>query len=386
MSLEPGVDRASINAAVSKAGRANDDVILRMAGVNKTFKQQHVLKDLNLEIGHGEFVTLLGPSGCGKSTTLNIVAGLLKPDSGQMYLRGKLSNDIPSQHRKLGMVFQSWALFPHMTIFDNIAYGLRMQGQRDIAQLRRSVGEALELVRLSGAEHKFPSQLSGGMQQRVALARALVTKPDLLLLDEPLSNLDTTLRKEMQVELKHIHEHLKVSTLLVTHSQEEALVMSDRIAVMRGGRIERIDAPQAIYADPHTSFVCTFVGDANILRGTVKGIDGQKCRVESGSLGFTAPRFDGWDAGADVMFALRPEAFKIGPASAASENTWTVQVTDRIFKGNNITYEVLADSNSLSVLSLLHAAGERLLEKGESVSLGFSSEGVIPLRESGVSA
>ncbi len=363
-----------------------EDPILRMERVNKTFQKQHVLQDLDLEIGRGEFLTLLGPSGCGKSTTLNIVAGLLAPDDGRVFLRGTLANTLAPQRRRLGMVFQSWALFPHMTVFDNIAYGLRMQGERDQATLRRKVGEMLELVRLPAAEHKFPSQLSGGMQQRVALARALVTEPDLLLLDEPLSNLDAALRKEMQVELKHIHERLKVSTLLVTHSQEEALVMSDRIAVMRGGRIERIDAPHAIYSDPRTSFVCTFIGDANVMTGTVSARNGATTRVSAGGLEFTAPAFDGWREGETVTFALRPEALAIGPQAASHTNAWTGDVTDQIFKGSNVTYEVNAGGQRLTVFALPQAAGGRLFRRGEQVTLGFAPDSVIPLERGGAAA
>jgi len=360
------------------------EAILRMERVNKIFAQQHVLKDLDLKIARGEFLTLLGPSGCGKSTTLSIVAGLVTPDSGRVFLRGVPANRLVPQKRRLGMVFQSWALFPHMTVFDNVAYGLRMEGQSDAATLRRRVGEMLDLVRLPTAEGKFPSQLSGGMQQRVALARALVTGPDLLLLDEPLSNLDAALRKDMQVEIKHIHEQLKVSTLLVTHSQEEALVMSDRIAVMRGGCIERIDAPHAIYTDPRTSFVCTFVGDANIMTGTVSGRDGEAARLSFGGLTLTAPAFEGWRTGDRVTFALRPEAIGIRAEDGSTgENIWQGVIIDQIFKGSNVIYEVRAGERSLTVLSLPSGAGRRLFERGEQVSLHFDRGSVIPLEHKG---
>ena len=214
--------------------RAASESILRFENVSKTFQGQVVLDNLSLEMKHGEFLTLLGPSGCGKTTSLNLVAGLIQPDQGTVFLRGKSANALPPRRRGLGLVFQSWALFPHLNVFDNIAYGLKIRSTKS-AEIAQRVKEILDLVRLPGIEKKFPSQLSGGMQQRVALARALVTRPDLLLLDEPLSNLDAALRKEMQVELRRIHSELNVSTLLVTHSQEEALVMSDRIAVMRRG-------------------------------------------------------------------------------------------------------------------------------------------------------
>jgi len=357
--------------------------MLRMEGLNKTFQNQHVLRNLDLEIRQGEFLTLLGPSGCGKSTTLNIVAGLLQPDSGRVFLRGVLANGLAPQRRRLGMVFQSWALFPHMTVFDNIAYGLKMAGGRSAAEIRSRVRDMLDLVRLPDAEAKFPSQLSGGMQQRVALARALVTEPDLLLLDEPLSNLDAALRKEMQVEIKHIHERLKVSTLLVTHSQEEALVMSDRIAVMREGMIERIDAPHAIYADPRTSFVCTFLGDANVMSATVVSRNGEECMCEAAGLSFVSPAHEGWTEGTRVAFALRPESLVVGPADADGPNRWTGQIVDRIFKGSTVTYEVRIGNRSVTALCLAQKGRARLHAPGDRASLSFDPESVIPLEIGG---
>ena len=363
---------------VSHATADGRRAILRIENVNKTFEKQRVLKDLNLEIGDGEFLTLLGPSGCGKTTSLNLVAGLLQADSGRILLRGQPANELPPQRRGLGMVFQSWALFPHMNVFENIAYGLRMRrgGAEDI---RRKVGAMLDLVRLPGIEHKFPSQLSGGMQQRVALARALVTEPDLLLLDEPLSNLDAALRKEMQVELKHIHERLKVSTLLVTHSQEEALVMSDRIAVMRSGRIQRIDTPQAIYSDPKSPFVCTFLGEANVFEGTVEAIGPEGAELRIGKLRLSAPSAANWRRGGQAMIAIRPEAIgveTVRPGSGAGG--WLGEVTERIFKGSNVTYQVSLGERRIEVLGLPQASG-RMFGIGERVGLSIPRESVIVL-------
>jgi ABC-type Fe3+/spermidine/putrescine transport system ATPase subunit len=360
-------------------GMPSEEPILHIKKVNKTFQQQPILQDLDLKIDRGEFLTLLGPSGCGKSTTLNIVAGLLTPDSGHIFLHGREVSRLAPQKRRLGMVFQSWALFPHMTVFDNVAYGLRMNGQRDVDGVRRRVSEMLELVRLPGTEGKFPSQLSGGMQQRVALARALVTEPRLLLLDEPLSNLDAALRQEMQVEIRYLHEELKVSTLLVTHSQEEALVMSDRIAVMRGGRIERIDTPHAIYTDPRTAFVCKFVGDANILSGNVVARDEHSTHVRSGPLEVIAPAFEDWREGATVTFAIRPESFAIDAASVEGENAWSGEVARRVFKGSNITYEIRLGDRFVTVLSLSQGVGLRQFGRGVKVSLRFARQSIIPL-------
>lgn len=370
--------RSELRADARSSSPADRNAILRIENVNKTFQRQQVLKDLNLEIAEGEFLTLLGPSGCGKTTSLNLVAGFLQPDSGSLYLRGVLANALPPQGRKLGMVFQSWALFPHMNVFDNIAYGLKMR-KTPAGDIPAKVEAMLDLVRLPGAAQKYPSQLSGGMQQRVALARALVTEPDLLLLDEPLSNLDAALRKEMQVEIKHIHERLKVTTLLVTHSQEEALVMSDRIAVMKGGRIQRIDTPHAIYTDPRSAFVCTFVGDANVMSGVVERVSGGEAMVRVGEHTILVHGAGGRGPGAPIRIAIRPESIAIArtgerPAGTVIEGI----VEDMIFKGSNITYAVSAGGLSLQVLGLPRV-GQRTLTKGAPVTLGIAAEGVIVL-------
>ncbi|WP_051630317.1 ABC transporter ATP-binding protein [Afifella pfennigii] len=381
----PGAGAPALNEPRSSAPEAAARPILRMHNVSKSFQALPVLKDLNLQIAEGEFLTLLGPSGCGKSTSLNIVAGLLAPDTGTVCLRGIIANDLPPQRRRLGMVFQSWALFPHMSVADNIAYGLRMAGTGDKTTLRRRVGEMLDLVRLPGTETKFPSQLSGGMQQRVALARALVTEPDLLLLDEPLSNLDAALRKEMQVELKRIHERLGVTTLLVTHSQEEALVMSDRIAVMRGGRIERIDTPMNVYADPRTSFVCTFVGDANVLTARVEALSAGEAKLAIGPLSLVAPAAPWWREGGEAVIALRPESLAIaaagsqpGGADAAEAGRWSAKVTDRIFKGSSITYELSAGDAQIHLLALPQPDG-RVFRRGEAAEIVVPKASVIAL-------
>lgn len=376
---------AQVAQPATSAGR-DKRAILRMDNVNKHFQSNHVLKDMHLQIAEGEFLTLLGPSGCGKSTTLNIVAGLLKPDSGVVSLRGVHANDLPPQRRRLGMVFQSWALFPHMSVADNIAYGLRMTRSSDKVTITRRVGEMLDLVRLPGIERKFPSQLSGGMQQRVALARALVTEPDLLLLDEPLSNLDAALRKEMQVEIKHIHERLGVTTLLVTHSQEEALVMSDRIAVMRAGRIERIGTPSKVYSEPGTSFVCTFVGDANILKCKVEKIVEGEAKLAIGPLTLIAPAAEWWREGDEANIALRPESLAIATATIGDkdgappeqDNVWPAEVLDCIFKGSSLTYELRAGTLDIQLLALPRSDG-RVFARGDGAHLVVPKTSVIPL-------
>jgi ABC-type Fe3+/spermidine/putrescine transport system ATPase subunit len=348
--------------------------IVRFESVSKSYASQAVLTHLNLEIRQGEFLTLLGPSGCGKTTSLSLVAGLVKPDTGTIYLRNQPANALPPRRRGLGLVFQSYALFPHMTAFENVAYGLRVRAVGK-TELRRRVGDMLDLVRLPGAADRYPSQLSGGMQQRVALARALVTQPDLLLLDEPLSNLDAALRKEMQTELRRIHTALHVSTLLVTHSQEEALVMSDRIAVMRHGRIECLDVPDAVYNHPPTRFVCNFLGDANILDCHVTDIAGGEARLACGHLQFLV------DAGSEVRrgqrrtIAIRPESVVLRPAD---QDGIPAVVRAMTFKGSHIEYRLNAMDLDLQALALPPAQG-RAFGIGETVRVEFPRERIILL-------
>jgi ABC-type Fe3+/spermidine/putrescine transport system ATPase subunit len=243
--------------------RAGTESILRFENVSKIFQGQVVLNNLSLEMRQGEFLTLLGPSGCGKTTSLNLVAGLLQPDTGTVFLRGQAANAVPPRKRGLGLVFQSWALFPHLNAFDNIAYGLKIRGATD-SEIKTRITAMLDLVRLPGVEQKFPSQLSGGMQQRVALARALVTRPDLLLLDEPLSNLDAKLREEMRFEIRRLHELFGITTLYVTHDQAEAMVISDRVAVLQHGRVVQIGAAQELFDRPRTRFVSDFTSSVSV--------------------------------------------------------------------------------------------------------------------------
>jgi ABC-type Fe3+/spermidine/putrescine transport system ATPase subunit len=355
--------------------RAGTESILRFENVSKIFQGQVVLDNLSLEMRQGEFLTLLGPSGCGKTTSLNLVAGLLQPDSGTVFLRGHAANALPPRKRGLGLVFQSWALFPHLNAFDNIAYGLKIRGATD-SEIKTRVTAMLDLVRLPGVEQKFPSQLSGGMQQRVALARALVTQPDLLLLDEPLSNLDAALRKEMQIELRRIHSELNVSTLLVTHSQEEALIMSDRIAVMRRGRIECIDTPSVVYNRPPNEFVCTFVGDANIVRCEVEQVSGGEAMLKWGALRFAVAAPSGLSGGQMLTVAIRPEHVILHRAGAADTHDGLVK--DAIFKGSHFDYVISVGDGDLHVIALPPVDGAPFAQ-GERIRLSLPESRVIPL-------
>lgn len=245
-----------------------DGNAVELRNVVKRFGDLTALHSANLSVPEGSFVTFLGPSGCGKTTTLRMIAGLIEPTEGDILVRGRRINDVPIHKRNLGLVFQNYALFPHKTIFDNVAFGLRYRNvPRN--EIPGRVREALELVQLPDVEDRLPNQLSGGQQQRIALARAVVIRPDVLLLDEPLSALDANLREEMRVELKRIQRELGVSTVFVTHDQSEALAMSDKVVVMRHGLIEQEGTPQDVYDNPRTGFVAGFLGHSNILAGTV---------------------------------------------------------------------------------------------------------------------
>ncbi len=326
---------------------------IELVGVNKEFPSQTAtvvaVKDVDLEVASGEFFSLLGPSGCGKTTTLRMLAGFEEPTSGRILLYGRDMVGVPPYRRDVNMVFQHYALFPHMNVYDNIAFGLRHK-KVDKDEIRRRVGEALSLVELEGRERRRPRQLSGGQQQRVALARALVNRPRALLLDEPLGALDLKLRRAMQLELKRIQREVGITFVYVTHDQEEALTMSDRLAVMNGGRIEQLGAPRDLYERPATRFVADFLGTSNILSGRLER-DG-----ESWGLGGLGPgervlidRADGLVAGQEVEVVVRPE--KMALADAASEpparhSALRCKVEEIVYLGTSTSYSVVTDGGA----------------------------------------
>lgn len=247
------------------------DTLLSLQHITKNFGEGDVLRDISLDVARGEFVTLLGASGCGKTTTLRIISGLETPDEGTVLLDGKDVTALPPERRPVNTVFQSYALFPHMNVEKNVAYGLRVRGM-DKASIAKRVREMLELVQMEDYAKRMPSQLSGGQRQRIAIARALAPEPELLLLDEPLGALDLQLRRQMQLELKRLQKKLGITFVYITHDQEEAINMSDRIAVMRGGRFEQIGTPEEIYDEPKTHYVAQFIGRSTILDGTVESV------------------------------------------------------------------------------------------------------------------
>ena len=259
------------------------EVSLELKEIKKSFTEgEAVLDNISLEISKGEFITLLGSSGCGKTTTLRIIAGLEQPDAGSVWLDGREVTGLEPNQRDVNTVFQNYALFPHMNVAENIGYGLKLK-KVPKSEIRKKVSQMLELVQLEGYERRKPSELSGGQKQRVAIARALVNNPKVLLLDEPLGALDLQLRRAMQIELKHLQKKLGITFIYITHDQEEAINMSDRIAVMKDGRIEQIGTPDEIYNHPKTSYVATFVGNANILHGAAESIQGENAIVKIGN-------------------------------------------------------------------------------------------------------
>jgi len=340
---------------------------LEVTGVEKQFRDTPVIQGLDLQVRAGEFVCLLGPSGCGKTTLLRIIAGLLPADRGRILLEGADLTRVPAHKRNVGVVFQSYALFPHLTVAENVAFGLKARGL-PAAEIRETVARALALVRLDESADRSIFVLSGGQQQRIAVARALAVKPKLLLLDEPLSALDRKLRETMRMELRYLLRDLAITAIFVTHDQDEALVMSDRIAVMNAGRIEQFDVPAAIYTRPATPFVLDFVGMSTRLAGTVAGGNGGQVEVET-ALGRL--RAHGrLPAGTRVLVAVRPEDLRLGPPHGHAENAVTLRVRDPVFLGSKLILHFHAPEGDRVVAELPPAAGHGLVP-GDGVTVSW---------------
>ena len=298
--------------------------------------------DVSLEIQKGEFFSILGPSGSGKTTTLRLIAGLDRPDHGEILIQGKSMNTVPPHQRPVNMVFQNYALFPHMTVFENVAFGLQMRGH-SVTEIKFQVGEALELVKLHEKSHRYPTQLSGGEQQRVALARALVNRPAILLLDEPLGALDQQLRQEMQVELKEIQAQVQSTFVCVTHHQEEALMLSDRVAVMDRGKILQVGTPQEIYESPVSTFVAGFIGQSNSLVGRITDFQATMCTVmTSHRLSIQAARPKDLSSTYDVTVIVRPERVHLssGPEQNGYDNSLPALINKVSFNGGEMFYQL----------------------------------------------
>jgi len=354
---------------------------LAVRRLRKTFGHVVAVDDVSLEAAPGEFLSLLGPSGCGKSTVLRMVAGLLEPDRGEVVLAGEDITRVAVHRRNLGLVFQSYALFPHMTVFDNAAFGLRRRRVAE-ALLRPRVERMLDLVRLGPLGARYPRELSGGQQQRVALARALVTEPRVLLLDEPLSNLDALLRDEMRVELKRLQQRLGTTMIFVTHDQAEALILSDRVVVMEAGRVEQVGRPEEVYRRPATAFVARFLGRANFLAGVVaqRGAGGIVVALDGGLSVMAGARED-VAAGQRVQVAIRQESIRLVPAGAdaARVNHFPVTVAFHAFAGQAHHYVVqLVDGRELEVAT---PGADTPLQRGTATLVEWAPEDVILLPE-----
>ena len=318
---------------------------VELRGVSKRFGSQTAVDGISLAVQPGEFLTLLGPSGCGKTTTLRMVAGFERPSGGEVLIAGQRVTGLPANRRNVNTVFQNYALFPHMLVGANVGFGLRMR-RLPRAEIASKVREALEMVQMAGLERRRPSQLSGGQQQRVALARALVNRPAVLLLDEPLGALDLKLRRAMQGELRHLNRSVGITFIYVTHDQEEALTMSDRIAVMNGGRVLQLGTAQEIYEGPATRFVADFIGESNFLDGTLAGVDGDLAtiRLQDGTPLRARPGAVVLSAGSVATLTVRPERIAIepemGPERAGENNVLTGRVAQAMYAGATMQYLV----------------------------------------------
>ncbi len=351
---------------------------VRLEGVGKRFGETWAVRGVSLHIRAGEFYTFLGPSGCGKTTLLRMIAGFAFPDEGSVWLDAEVVNTLPPWKRGVGMVFQSYAIWPHMTVFENVAFGLR-ERREPREEIARRVREALRMVNLEGMERRRPSQLSGGQQQRVALARTLVIQPRVLLLDEPLSNLDARLRAQMRIELLKLQRDLGITTIYVTHDQEEALALSTRVAVMSAGTVVQEGTPREIYEAPQERFVAEFVGAANLLAGQVRQAAGDTLAVMT-DLGVEvqAPRPATDTSASDrILLTIRPEAMDLVPPDEPIDgrNRLEGKVVASAFQGAAIQYEVEVGGMLLRA-SVTNPKGKQLFQRGDSVAVVFAPEDV----------
>ena len=354
------------------------DKMIELQNVSKRFGDFVAVANVDLDIRAGEFLTLLGPSGCGKTTLLRMISGFEMPTAGRVLLAGRDVTELPPYRRDVNQVFQSYALFPHMSVWKNVAFGLEMKKvARD--EIRRRVDRAIEMVSLAGFEKRKPAQLSGGQRQRVALARALVCEPKVLLLDEPLAALDAKLRRAMQIELKRLQSRLGITFVFVTHDQEEALVMSDRIAVVNKGRIEQIGPVAGIYHKPATAFVADFLGQANLLDAKVDGIKGTEVDLHcSGELRLTIPA--GEVETSSVMVSIRPEKIRISRTPLPGPNVFPATVRESIFRGATDQVSLQTAGGLELSATLGNQSGAVAFKPGDQVFFQVHCDDVVVLR------
>jgi len=379
--------RARGGAALPTVGETDHTLpAVRLDNVAKTFASGAVaaVDYISFEVHDGELLVLLGPSGCGKTTTLRMIAGLEEPDDGHIWLGSRAVNDVrrnvfvPTEKRNIGMVFQSYAIWPHMSVFDNVAYPLKVRHvSRGI--VRDKVERTLELVGLHGLESRSATQLSGGQQQRVALARAIVFEPKLLLLDEPLSNLDAKLRIHMRSELKHLQQHTGITSVFVTHDQAESMALADRIIVMNRGRIEQVGTPADIYERPRSRFVSEFVGSINVLPALVTGVSGSHVRLRQSGRDMVclASGERTFADGQQVLISIRPEKLTFVRERNGGQNVWEGQVASMAYYGDHREYEVQVDDQRFKVTTPVGVA----VERGEHVLLGCDPAEIVVMAE-----
>jgi spermidine/putrescine transport system ATP-binding protein len=353
-------------------GRAQGGGHVQLEGLAKRFDQVVAVDGIDLDIPSGEFFSLLGPSGCGKTTTLRMIGGFERPDEGRILLDGRDMAQTPPHKRPVNTVFQNYALFPHLSVAENVAFGLRLQKVGG-DEAHRRVSEALKLVRLEGYEDRRPTQLSGGQQQRVALARALVLNPSVLLLDEPLGSLDAKLRKALQIELKSIQEEVGITFVYVTHDQEEALTMSDRIAVMSNGKVVQVGPPKEVYEAPATAYVADFLGVSNLMDARAEGRDGGRCRVRLGEFALVAAAGE-TDASGDVKVVIRPERIEVEDGRTDGENRVPGMVERTVYLGPTMQVIVQLPEGRVVQAMIPNRGEEHGFAQGASVTLHLPPE------------
>lgn len=357
------------------SGNITQEPILQISGVSKHFGAHQAVKDVSIVVRQGEFLTLLGPSGCGKTTLLRMVAGFETPTSGEIRIAGTRVNETPPYNRAIGMVFQNLALFPHLSVKENVSYGLRAR-RVPSETIRQEVAKALSLLDLGGFEDRYIQQLSGGQRQRVALARALVIGPDVLLLDEPLSALDLKLRRQLQLELKRIQQRVGTTFIFVTHDQEEALTMSDRIAVMNEGSVEQLGTPQAVYSKPTSSFVAQFVGDSNFLTGQISRKLGDTTEVEIATLNRTVVVSGSTECevGQRVGLSIRPEHIRISSRTTNTQHSLQGVIQEHAYVGANTRYSISTETQLFVALVPNTSANDTPFKIQQTVSIDWSDE------------